>query len=286
MRTAGLRALAAIAVLAAPATASAATPDLQVVSVQPSRDSVPAGIATPVTFVVNVRNDGEATTGRSGSIGPVGGAGTFKTTALQASNFDQDSDEPQYCDAPGGDSPRCHMQFLQRGQTQQFTFTETVTAPAVGTVTRTFTADVVAPDTEGNGANNAMAVVLQAVPGALPAVSKVAVRGRSSVPAKQRKRAVGLLKLTLNRDADLALVVERRGASGKYRGWGKWTREGNAGANTIVLSNRIDYFHDPPINFVLRRMVAGIYRMTIVATDGDGHQSKPVKRVFVVPRGR
>jgi hypothetical protein len=285
MRPAVVAALAGAALLAAPALASAATPDLQIVSIHPSRDSVPVGIATKVTFVVYVRNDGEATTGRTGSIGPVGGGGTFTNIDLRAANFGQDPDEPEYCDPPGGESPRCRMQFLQREQTQVFEFTDRVVAPAVGTITRTFTADVLAPDTEGNGANNRVSVTLQAVPGALPTISKVALRGRAALTAKQRKRAVGKLALTLNRPADLKLTVERRNSSGKFRYWGEWDRQGYEGSQTILLSNRIDYRHDPPINFLIRRMVAGTYRVTIVADDAE-HKSKPVRRVFVVPRGR
>jgi hypothetical protein len=274
-----------VAALVAPATAAASTPDLQVISIDASRDSVPVGIPTKVTFVVNVLNNGDATTGRSGSIGPVGGAGTFKTIDLWASNFDQDPDEPQYCDAPSGESPRCHMQFLQRAQTQQFTFTDTVTAPAVGTVTRTFTADVTAPDTEGNGANNRLSTTLKAVPGQLPTISGLKLGGRAALTAKQRRRAVAKLTFTLDRAADLKLTVDRRGADGKFHYYGENERQGYEGANTVLLANRIDYRHDPPINFLIRSMVAGTYRVTIVADDGE-HTSKAVRRVFVVPRTR
>jgi len=275
--------LAAVALLAAPAGAAAATPDLEVVSIHPSRESVPAGLPTEVTFAVYVRNNGEETTGSTGSIGPLGGGGTFTNVDMKANNAGQHPEEPEYCDKPGGENPRCRLPFLQRAHTQLIEVTDTVVAPAVGTVTRTFTADVLAPDTEGNGANNRLSVTLQAVPGQLPTVSKLKLTGRAGLTAKQRKRAVGKLTFTMDRAADLLLTVERRGSDGKFRYYGEWARQGYEGAQTVLLSNRIDYRHDPPINFLLRRMVAGTYRLTLVADDGE-HKSKAARRVFVVPR--
>lgn len=278
-------ALAAVAVLAAPTAASAAAPDLEVVSIHPSRESVPVGIPTQVTFAVYVRNNGEATSGPTGSIGPVGGAGTFTTVDLKANNSEQDPSEPEYCDKPGGENPRCRLPFLQRAQTQLIEVTDTVLAPEVGTVTRTFTADVLAPDTEGNGANNRLSVTLPAVAGQLPTISNLKLTSRARLTAKQRKRAVGKLTFSMDRAADLLLTVERRTAGGKFRYFGEWERQGYEGAQTVLLSNRIDYRHDPPINFLIRRFTAGTYRVTVVADDGE-HKSKPVRRVFVVPRAR
>jgi hypothetical protein len=279
-------AVTAAAVLAAPVAAGAATPDAQILSATASRTSVPVGIPTQVTFTINIRNNGEATSAGTVSAGPVGGAPAFTNVDIQASNSGQDPDELERCDAPGGDAPRCRLAFVSRPQTRVVEVTDTVVAPAAGTVTRTFTADVVAPDVEGNGANNRMSVVLEAVPGALPAVSDVAIRGRSSLSAKQRKRAIGTLRLTLNTDAELRLVVERRNAAGRYRRWGEITRFGSQGVNTFVLANRIDYHQDTPVDHLIRRMRTGRYRVTVVATDAEGHTSRPVSRTFVVPRKR
>jgi len=285
-RTGLLAIVAATALLGVPAGAGAMTPDLQILTATPSRDSVPVGIPTTVTFVLNVRNNGDATSGNTGSIGPVGGAGVFTNVDLAANNPGQAPDDPGVCDQPGGDAPRCRLPFVTRPQTQVVEVTDTVLATAAGTITREFTADVISPDIEGNAANNRLSATLQAVPAALPVVSKVALHGAGSLSAKQRRHAIGKLSLALDRDADLALTVERRLASGKYTRWGTWLREGDAGANTLLLSNRIDFFADPPINFLLRPMRPGTYRLTIVAIDGEGHESKPVRRKLVVPRRR
>jgi hypothetical protein len=279
--------LTAVAVFAAPTVAGAASPDAQILSVTASRTSVPVGIPTTVTFTVNIRNNGDATSGSTVSAGPVGGGGpAFTNVDLLPSNSGQDPDELERCDPPGGDAPRCRLTFVARGHTRVLEVTDTVVAPAAGTLTRSFTADVVGPDVEGNGANNRMSVVLQAVPGAPPVVSNVTIRGRSSLSAKQRKRAIGTLRLTLSTDAELLLVVERRNAAGRYRRWGEMTRAGAHGTNTLVLSNRIDYHRTAPVDHLIRRMSAGSYRVTIVATDAEGHESRAVSRTFVVPRER
>lgn len=278
--------VAVAAALGAAADAQAATVDLEILSVQPSRDSVPAGVPTRVKWVVYVRNNGEETSGSTASIGPVGGAGTFKNVDMQANEPGEDPEERDHCDPPGGENPRCRLPFLQRSQTQLIEVTDTVVAPAPGSVTRSFTADVLGPDTEANPGDNTLSVTLPAVLGALPTVSKPAIRGRSSLSAKERRRAVGRLTFALDRDADVRLDVERRAPSGRYRKWGTWLFEGNAGANGYLLPNRIDYRDKEPKDFFLRVMGPGTYRLTIVATDGEGHTSKPVRRRLVVPRRR
>jgi hypothetical protein len=277
-----LASLAVVAVAAAllglPAAASAALPDLEIISVTPSQTTVPIGIPTRVTFVLNVRNDGEETTATNTGIGPVGGAPTFTNTDLT-------SQYPATCDPPGGDAPRCHVAFFQRPHTWLVEVTDTVLATTAGPVTRDFTADVLAPDRDGNRANNGASSTLQAVPGALPTISEVAVRPAGALTARQRGHAVGKLLLTLDRAAALTVTVDRRDRHGRYGRWGAMSRGGLEGANSLLLPTRVTRKDAAPINVTLNRMSPGTYRLTIVADDG-GHQSAPVRRTFTIPRKR
>jgi len=272
---------ALVAALGVPAVASAAAPDLQIQSIEPSRTTVEVGIPTKVKFVLYVRNNGDATSARTAIVGPVGGAGVFRTIALAT------SEEHGTCDEPGGDAPRCTLEFLARPQGQIVEVTDTVTATAAGTVTRDFTADVLAPDTEAAPADNKASVTLQAVPGRLPTVSNVATRSARALTAAQRRRGgIAKLLLTLDRAAEIRIDFERRTGRSTYRRWGEMVRDGVAGANSLVIFSRVIDRRDPPITATLRRMRPGTYRMTIVATDADGTASKPLTRTLVVPRKR
>jgi hypothetical protein len=284
-RTALIAAVAAAA-LAAPPAASAALPDLQILSVQPSRATVPIGIPTKVTFVLNVRNNGEPTSGANTSIGPVGGAPTFTNVGMVAQDFGQFEVRPSTCDAPGGPAPRCHVGFLTRPQTQTVEVTDTVLATVAGPVTRSFVAEVLAPDKDGDGTNNTGAATLQAVPGQLPTFTNLAVRPASSLTARQRRIGVAKVVFDLDRAADLTITVDRRGAGGRYAFWGRFLRGAVAGANTQLINKRVDRIVDPPIHVALKPMSPGTYRLTLVATDDEGQRSKPAIRTLVVPRKR
>jgi hypothetical protein len=287
VHTAGLgAALVALVALAAPAAASAALPDVQILSVQPSQATVPVGIPTKVTFVLNLRNNGDPTTAANTDIGPVGGAPTFTNIRMFAQDFDQWGVKTSSCTPPGGDAPRCHVGFTARGQTQVVEVTDTVLAGAAGPITRSFTADVLAPDSDPDASDNVAAATLAAVPGRLPTISGVTDTGAGSLTPGQRRRAVGKVVFGLDRAADLTITVERRGAHGGYVRWGRFFRGAVAGANVQLINRRVAERADPPINIKLNPMRAGTYRLTLVATDVDGIRSRPVKRVLVVPRTR
>lgn len=267
----------AAAVLGTADAASANTPDLQIVSITPSVTSVPVGVPTQVTFTLNVRNVGDETTGPNTAIGPVGGAPTFTTVRMG-------SPAPATCDAPAGDAPRCHAPFFQRPFTQVVEVTDTVVASSLGTVTRTFAASVQAPDTEGNPSDNQASATLAVVPDDPIAVRRVTVRSAASLTARQRGRAVGRLRFTLNRAATVTVTIERNGPTGHYGPWGSFTRRGRAGVNSWLLPTRVDLVSRIPVSATIDPMRPGTYRLTVVATDADGRTSSPVRRRLVIGR--
>lgn len=263
-------------VLGAPAAASAANVDLDIISVEPTRTTVPVGVPTAVTFVLNVRNLGDDTTADNTSIGPVGGGSVFE-------NIRMATPAPGTCGPAGGDAPRCSAPFFQRPFTQAVEVTDRVTATETGALTREFTADVLDPDTEGNGDNNTASATIEAVP-APRALSKVAVRPASRLTARQRRRAVAKLKFTAGAAGDLSVTVERKRRSGRFKRWGAFDHAVRAGSNSVLIPRRVILKTERPLNATLHRMRPGAYRLTIRVTDADGNRSKPVRRRFRVSR--
>lgn len=269
--------------LAAPAGAAANTTDYEVISAQPTPGVVKVGVPTVVRWELNVRTNMEASSARTGSVGPVDGvSGPFTTIGMHAQAFSEGASEGTGCGAPTDAQPRCNLIFRNRPETQIVTVTERVSATAAGDLTRTFTADTIAPDTEGNGANNRLTVTLPAVPGQLPTLTNLRFHARASVPAKKRKASIGKLTFTLDRPTHLEMTVTRR-IGGKYRYWGTFKREGREGANTQYLANRIDFRKDPPIVFKLNRFPPGRYRIRVVPSD-ELNEGKAVSTSFVLRR--
>lgn len=269
--------------LAVPSAAGANTTDYEVVSAQPTPDVVKVGVPTIVRWELNVRTNMEAPSGRTGSVGPVDGvSGPFTTIGMYAQPFSEGASEENGCGAPTDAQPRCNLIFRNRPETQTVTVTDRVTATAPGNLTRTFTADTIAPDTEGNPANNRLTATLPAVAGQLPTLTNLRFRPRSTVPARKRKASIGKLTFTLDRPAHLEMTVTRR-IGGKYRYWGTFKREGVAGANTQYLANRIDFRKDPPIVFKINRFPPGRYRISVVPSD-ELNEGKAVRASFTLRR--
>jgi hypothetical protein len=281
----GLSALVALLVAGlVPASASAATPDLEVLSAQPEPATVPVGVPTKVVWTVNVQNTGDLTTGTTGLIGPAGAVPGFQLSELRVVDFGEFGVNTPTCDAPSsGDSPRCHVGFRARPQSMRLEITDIVTATATGTLTRTFRADIGAPDTEGNGANNALAGTLQAVPGQLPTISNLKVSPYASLTAKQKKVGVGKVTFVSDRAADLKITVAQRQKDGSFKYLGDFTRAAVAGRNTQLINSRVNFHRDPPITFAIRTMKPGTYRITLQTRDFALNQrSKPVSGLLVV----
>jgi hypothetical protein len=129
----GLLGLTLLVAGLAPAAASAATPDLEVLSAQPEPATVPVGVPTKVVWTVNVQNNGDPTTGTTGLIGPAGAVPGFKVSGLKVVDFGEFGVNTPTCDAPSsGDSPRCHVGFRTRPQSMVVEVTDIVTATAAG----------------------------------------------------------------------------------------------------------------------------------------------------------
>lgn len=284
----GLLGLTLLVAGLAPAAASAATPDLEVLSAQPEPATVPVGVPTKVVWTVNVQNNGDPTTGTTGLIGPAGAVPGFKVSALKVVDFGEFGVNTPTCDAPSsGDSPRCHVGFRTRPQSMVVEVTDIVTATAAGTLTRTFRADLASPDTEGNAANNALDGTLQAVPGQFPTLTNVKVSPYASLTAKQRKIGVGKVTFVSDRAADLKIVVARRQQNGSFKYVGDFTRAAVEGRNTQLINSRVNFHRDPPITFAIKTLTPGTYKVTLRTRDFALDQySKPVSRLLVVTAHR
>lgn len=284
----GLLGLSLLVTGLVPAVASAAAPDLEVLSAQPEPATVPIGIPTKVTWTVNVQNNGDLTTGTTGLIGPGGAVPGFKVSSLKVVDFGEFGVNTPTCDAPSsGDSPRCHVGFRTRPQSMVVEVTDIVTATAAGTLTRTFRADVGAPDTEGNAANNALDGVLQAVPGRLPTISNLKLSPYASLSSKQRKIGVGKVTFDSDRAADLKITVARRQKDGSFKYVGDFTRAAKEGRNTQLINSRVNYHRDPPITFAIHTLTPGTYRITLQSRDFALKQrSRPVSGLLVVTARR
>jgi hypothetical protein len=133
----------------------------------------------------------------------------------------------------------------------------------------------------GSGGGEGSRPEARPLDGAAPVLSRARVSrkrfrvGRAATPRAAAAKRGTVLSFRSSEAASLSIKLERALPKRRYRRAGTLTRRIRTGNGKVTLSGRLGK----------RRMAAGTYRATLVATDAAGNRSKPVRVKFTIVKG-